>query len=346
MRTESAYVENAAQARAYDEAGIEKYRFVAALDKRTSEVCATLDGKVFELSKAKAGTNYPPMHPFCRSTTIADFGDEELAGLERRAKDENGNTVKVPADMTYQEWYGKYVEGIEQPNSGSRETETAALSVGRQMLIAEHQTAPALLTADNSGGQTLTNVLNSGKISTRIFNPVPQSQVVNILRQDSDDWIDLLTDEELRAVRKYTKNSGDTSRPFFYERLNAMLRGAIPEDSRLRYFADTISSALKKNTLKHDILCYRRDITDIFAGLSKGDEFVIHSFFSTSATPKGALNKGILCKIHIPAGAEGAYIEQLSSFPNQREFLLDKGQKYRVLSRKDDLIELEVVINE
>lgn len=162
MRTESAYVENAAQARAYDEAGIEKYRFVAALDKRTSEVCATLDGKVFELSKAKAGTNYPPMHPFCRSTTIADFGDEELAGLERRAKDENGNTIKVPADMTYQEWYGKYVEGIEQPNSGSRETETAALSGGRQMLIAEHQTAPVLLTADNSGGQTLTHPDNGG----------------------------------------------------------------------------------------------------------------------------------------------------------------------------------------
>lgn len=111
VRTESAYVANAAQKSAYSEAGIERYRFVATLDSRTCECCAALDGRVFELSKAKPGTNYPPMHPFCRSTTIADFGDEELAGLERRAKDKDGNTVRVPAGMTYEDWHRKFVEG-------------------------------------------------------------------------------------------------------------------------------------------------------------------------------------------------------------------------------------------
>lgn len=115
VRTESAYVANAAQSRAYDEAGIERYRFVATLDSRTCECCAALDGKVFELANAKPGTNYPPMHPFCRSTTIADFGDEELAGLERRAKDKDGNTIKVPAGMTYEDWYEKYVSNTGKP---------------------------------------------------------------------------------------------------------------------------------------------------------------------------------------------------------------------------------------
>ena len=114
VRTESAYVANAAQAKAYDEAGIDRYRFVATLDSRTCECCAALDGKVFDLAKAKAGTNYPPMHPFCRSTTIADFGDEELAGLERRAKDKDGKTVKVPADMTYEEWREQYAPKLGQ----------------------------------------------------------------------------------------------------------------------------------------------------------------------------------------------------------------------------------------
>ena len=114
VRTESAYVANAAQAKAYGEAGIERYRFVATLDSRTCECCAALDGKVFDLAKKKPGTNSPPMHPFCRSTTIADFGDEELAGLERRAKDKDGNTVRVPAGMTYEQWKEKYVD---PPNS-------------------------------------------------------------------------------------------------------------------------------------------------------------------------------------------------------------------------------------
>lgn len=123
VRTESAYVANAAQKSAYSEAGIDRYRFVATLDSRTCECCAALDGKVFDLAKAKPGTNYPPMHPFCRSTTIADFGDEELAGLERRAKDKDGNTVKVPANMSYEEWHGKFVAGVDKSaESGIMET--------------------------------------------------------------------------------------------------------------------------------------------------------------------------------------------------------------------------------
>lgn len=123
VRTESAYVANAAQKSAYSEAGIDRYRFVATLDSRTCECCAALDGKVFELAKAKPGTNYPPMHPFCRSTTIADFGDDELKGLERRAKDKDGNTVKVPADMSYEEWHRKFVGRVDKSaESGIMET--------------------------------------------------------------------------------------------------------------------------------------------------------------------------------------------------------------------------------
>lgn len=123
VRTESAYVANAAQKSAYSEAGIDRYRFVAMLDSRTCECCAALDGKVFDLAKAKPGTNYPPMHPFCRSTTIADFGVEELKGLERRAKDKDGNTVKVPAGMSYEEWHRKFVGRVDKSaESGIMET--------------------------------------------------------------------------------------------------------------------------------------------------------------------------------------------------------------------------------
>lgn len=95
------------------------------------------------------------MHPFCRSTTIADFGGDTLAGMERRAKDANGNIVKVPADMTYGEWYRRFVEGREQPRNESREAETAALPGSRQMQIAEHQTAPALIAPTVDGREVV-----------------------------------------------------------------------------------------------------------------------------------------------------------------------------------------------
>ena len=54
------------------------------------------------------------MHPRCRSTTIEALSPELMKKLERRARDpETGELRTVPADMTFREWYGKYVGGGE-----------------------------------------------------------------------------------------------------------------------------------------------------------------------------------------------------------------------------------------
>lgn len=105
VRTESCYVANQAEMDSYKECGVEKYEFVAALDARTSEICRNLDGKVFPVEKQCPGTNAPPMHPYCRSTTIAVFDDEVTEGLQRRARDPvTGKNELISADMTYREW--------------------------------------------------------------------------------------------------------------------------------------------------------------------------------------------------------------------------------------------------
>jgi len=70
VRTESSYISNEANKMAMEDAGLTKYQFVSADDERTSDICNDLDGKIFNISEAEAGTNYPPMHPNCRSTTI------------------------------------------------------------------------------------------------------------------------------------------------------------------------------------------------------------------------------------------------------------------------------------
>ncbi|MCD7827445.1 MAG: phage head morphogenesis protein, partial [Clostridiales bacterium] len=57
----------------------------------------------------QAGVTAPPFHVWCRSTT-APYFDEQFDIGERAARDENGNTVEVPADMTYEEWKQKFVD--------------------------------------------------------------------------------------------------------------------------------------------------------------------------------------------------------------------------------------------
>lgn len=110
VRTESAFFHNQMELLSYEEADIEKYIFVAVLDKRTSRICQEHDNQVYDRDKATPGVNYPPMHPWCRSTTVAYDEDADYSKLKRRARNpETGKTELVPADMTYKEWYSKYV---------------------------------------------------------------------------------------------------------------------------------------------------------------------------------------------------------------------------------------------
>lgn len=106
-RTEVNNICNQADLEVYKAIGIEKYDYLATLDLRTSEICRSLDGTVHEVRLAEVGVNFPPMHPNCRSTTVAHFDDEEV--LERVARDEEGKTITVPRNMTQEEYINTYV---------------------------------------------------------------------------------------------------------------------------------------------------------------------------------------------------------------------------------------------
>ena len=111
VRTESAFFHNQMELLSYEDAEITKYKFVAVLDRRTSHICQEHDNKVYDTDKAVPGVNYPPLHPWCRSTTVAHDDEIDYSKLKRRARNPKTNKVEyVPADMSYDDWYDKYVE--------------------------------------------------------------------------------------------------------------------------------------------------------------------------------------------------------------------------------------------
>lgn len=126
IATESANIHGQAQLAAYEKAGIEEYQLLATLDKRTSAICQEMDKKVFKVADAAVGENYPPFHPWCRTTTVAYFG--ESTGGTRAARDEHGKTIQVPEDMTYQEWYTEFVT---KPKAAKTLTEEEAGALSR-----------------------------------------------------------------------------------------------------------------------------------------------------------------------------------------------------------------------
>ena len=105
IRTEVNYFANQGEFESYKEAGIERYQYLATLDKVTSQICRDLDNETFPLADAVVGYNYPPMHPFCRSTTIAVIDGRTENNLKRRARDPvTGKTYLIDAGMNYEEW--------------------------------------------------------------------------------------------------------------------------------------------------------------------------------------------------------------------------------------------------
>lgn len=107
VRTETNYAHNQSTAALYEDVGVERYRYLATLDLRTSPMCREMDGKIIAYADKTCGVNYPPLHPRCRSTTVPVIYEDEVG--TRVARDKDGKTYKVPADMTYKEWYGQYV---------------------------------------------------------------------------------------------------------------------------------------------------------------------------------------------------------------------------------------------
>ena len=109
IRTESARVCEEATKDAYKECGIEQYIYLATLDRKTSLICQELDMKSFLLKDAKIGENYPPMHPNCRSTTMAD-----TKPLKRLARGADGKNYEVDGNLSYKDWY----DGLSKDEQG------------------------------------------------------------------------------------------------------------------------------------------------------------------------------------------------------------------------------------
>lgn len=150
VRTEACYIANQAELDGYRQTGIESYEFSAVLDNRTSKLCDNvdgLDGKIFKISEAVPGKNLPPMHPFCRSTTLPILPSEEELDREiAELSDEIG------ADVDFEEWK----ENLQETGDGRLVYRTKAVDKSRESGIIDievDELVPCL--KDNTTGEIL-----------------------------------------------------------------------------------------------------------------------------------------------------------------------------------------------
>lgn len=116
VRTVRSHVANQAYLDSYKQIGFEYVRFVSVLDGRTSKLCASLDGTIWEINDP--AKRVPPLHPHCRSILVAVDKDGKLVGLrpfvmdERPVKDipkdERSQLIgQLDANTTFREFFKK-----------------------------------------------------------------------------------------------------------------------------------------------------------------------------------------------------------------------------------------------
>lgn len=108
VMTESAFFTSASRKQCFDNLGVEKFINIATLDSRTSDICRSIDGTVYDMKDFKIGVTAPPFHVRCRTTYAPYFEDEYEFG-ERAARNVGGKTYYVPSNIKYNEWLEKYV---------------------------------------------------------------------------------------------------------------------------------------------------------------------------------------------------------------------------------------------
>lgn len=116
VRTVRSHVANQAYLSSYNKIGFEYVRFVSVLDGRTSKLCASLDGSIWEINDP--AKRVPPLHPHCRSILVPVEKDGELSGQrpfvmdERRVKDipkdERSQLIgQLEANTNFKEFFNK-----------------------------------------------------------------------------------------------------------------------------------------------------------------------------------------------------------------------------------------------
>lgn len=112
VNTETAYLASVANKQMFEDLDVEYYEILAEIDGKTSDICRSLDGQVFEMKIFEEGVTAPPFHVSCRSITAPWFPDEEerIEKNSKRGYNKTSGGVSGAITDTYSEAAKKHAK--------------------------------------------------------------------------------------------------------------------------------------------------------------------------------------------------------------------------------------------
>lgn len=362
VRTETNYIHNQATLDTYiNYAGIEEYKYLATLDFRTSAICQELDGKIFKTEDAKVGTNYPPMHPNCRSTTIPYFADDTVG--ERIARASDGKTYYVPGDMTYKDWFNSLSEdekGKMRLNLKKHQNRSQDIKQFENYKSVLGKDAPKTIEKFQNIKYDNKEEWNKLKLKYRnqvlTVNPKIQNGFKNYTNPKSipniyKDYVNSLSQKDKDLLQQYTG--------FTATNVNRALRKKLITDnikSQINYLDKIVNNGvlpenviLKRGTIIQSFIGFEnvKNINELDLSMLKNKIIKDNAFGSTSLIKAETLGRDVIMNIYAPKGFKGAvYLEPVAydKYKSQYEVLLKRGCNYRILDAiiKENKLHLEV----
>ena len=183
-----------------------------------------------------------------------------------------------------------------------------------------------------------------------IDNLLEQARVTPSIKahtsEDSDMWISGLSSSERTAINKYTSH--------WYSDINDVYRKGNKEDSSLIKWGDDITKALGKASTTEDMVLRRAinpsDLSHMLGGKGKvnwvDENLSLVNSGSYSAIDDGFLSctpykdkgfhKNVDLRFFVPKGSKVGYVEKISAHSSEKESIVQRGAKFRVLKVEKD----------
>jgi len=367
-RTTVTAVSNEAHADSMQRHGVKRYEFRAMFNERTCDVCGALDGKVFALEDKRPGTNFPPIHPNCRCTTVAALSKEVKERMRQNAI-ASGHASPIRERETFEEWKAKNVDPkpVKAPTKPTRRQARAEEMRNRGVYVPPHEVYRGKTDAEVAAMSPQEQRDAIIKMRDRIVEDRPGAEItadypkgydtdektylgtVDDMRSEAEGWGADLTEDEETALRKYTGVTYGRINPMCYGSEDKMWAdpdgnplGINDGDRRALLTMDIpamedMDRAISKFEVKEPMVVHRGSGNPFGMPPEEavGKVWESKGYTSTSLSTGVPSSFGrddkVIMHIMIPKGKGiGAYVEDISAYRSEKEFILKRGSRFAI----------------
>lgn len=351
VRTETTFYNNLATLDTIKELGGDHYEIVAVLDSRTSEICRLENHEVHSVKEYEPGRTAPPFHVRCRSTIRPAVKSDKKGKTNKNDRTEEAEQISPYLDIL--------------------------LNNAPVKMAKEQRSLDEIFAGWEREGEAVLRGVKESKpeVADKVFVADKPNEIDDFFKKQKSyqKWLKNLSSYEVDSIHEYTtamyKDYNHVLREGKQEFLDKITGGnsqKLSDETRKWYNdierkAEQVVSAISTYTTEKTFKTYRlfNQSEDIFLENAVGKTLVIDKGLMSTSLDKSVIEDfgggdvEIQLNILIKKGQSvGAYVSELSSHTDEKEFIIKPNTRFKVLSEtaqemafdtKRRIIEVEVV---